>query len=495
MTTSSYRRGFSTIELLIAFAVATIFLSGIVLLAFGGQTATLDSGLQNGGLYRISTLIRDAVASTTQNWSVTLPAQTTNFYTQGAVTTDISPCLKYIAASTTWTSEKGRGQNLSLGTYISSASTAKALGGDCSPFPITDTWTNPQSYSTHNFNPGKPVALDVLNRVAYVTDDKGKLQIYDAKTDTLNNSSTFSITPYSDSGNKTLNDIDVAQWLDPATGAIKRYAYVVRNDTTNQFQVIDVTTPGSYTISAQKTLGGTIPPSGSFPQGWRVAYYDDHTYVTTRETAGFEFHTFDVSTPKDPNEVGPGFEVNGTVNDLTVTSTTVNGTAYKVAFLATDRSANEIMVLNVTNPAIAPTLIGHIDLGTTNNALSLVVISNKLYIGRQQTSGGAELLVYGINYAATGGVLSVTFSSSPLGSAEINDDVAYLRVAGSFVFIGVSGSRNEFDVININNLASGNSVPVNLGVNNKILCLDYENPYVYACSLATPALQIIYSGP
>ena len=37
---SSY--GFSTIELLFAFAIATIFMSGAVLIAFGGQTAGLD---------------------------------------------------------------------------------------------------------------------------------------------------------------------------------------------------------------------------------------------------------------------------------------------------------------------------------------------------------------------------------------------------------------------------------------------------------------------
>lgn len=495
--------GFSTIELLIAFSVGIIFLTAAMMVGFSdstltqqtsldsGQAAVLNAGLDNYGLSTSTKKFGNVVRELMKNWNYTgaevqSDTQVINSglsFTNTPTITDISPCLKEVIDTTSW----GSTHSMTFGSAISNIDIAKALGGDCDPMPIGETWAKPKVFSSHNFNPAKPVALDVLNRVVYITDDKSNLQIYNSASDVLGNTSNFSVTPYTDTSNKTLNDIDVARI------GTRRYAFVVRNDTTAQFQVVDVTTPGTYTSSPTKTLGGTTPPSGSFPQGWKVFYYDSKAYVTTRETAGYEFHVFDVSTPLSPTEIGSAFEVNGTTNDLIITSIVINGHTYKLAFLATDRSANEIMVLNVTNPT--PTLLTSIDIPTGINALSIQLIGNKLYVGRQKTSGGPELLLYNVAYGESGS--NPTVALSALGSgAEINMDVASLRVAGKFAFIG-DPLPNEFSAWDISHPSTGfsriDTTPLN--ISNKVSAIDYEAPYLYAVSQANDTLQILFSAP
>ena len=496
--------GFSTIELLIAFSVGIIFLTAAMMVSFSdptltqqisldsSQSAALGTTLDNFALSTSTKKIGNGIRELMKNWNYTgIEIQTDTqvinsslSYTNTPTVTDISPCLKEITNATTWGS---RGRSMTFGTALSSMNIAKGMGGDCDPTPLAETWAKPRVFSSHNFNPGKPISIDVLNRMVYVTDDKTNLQIYNSASDVFGSNGNFSITAYSDAGNKNLNTVDVAKI------GTKRYALVTRNDTTNQFQVINVTTPGSYTTSPTKTLGGTVPPSGSFPQGWRVFYYDNRAYVTTRETTGFEFHTFDVTTPLSPVEIGSGLEINGTINDLFVTSIVINSHTYKIAFLVTDRSANEIIVLNVTNAT--PSLLTSIDLPTTNDALSVQVVGNKLYVGRQKTSSGPELFIYNITYGESG--TNPTVSLSAIGSgAEINSNVAYLRIVGKLAFMA-NNSPDEFSVWDISRPTSSftriDTSPLN--IHNKVFGLDYEAPYVYVGSQANDSLQILYSSP
>jgi hypothetical protein len=195
----------------------------------------------------------------------------------------------------------------------------------------------------------------------------------------------------------------------------------------------------------------------------------------------------------NPIEVGNGLEINGSINDFLVTSFTVNGHTYKVAFLVTDRSANEIMVLNVTNNT--PTILTSVDLPTTNDALSIQFVGNRLYVGRQKTSGGPELFTYNVTFGESGSNPTVTLSTIGSG-AEINADVAYMRIAGKFAFVANS-SPNEFYVWDISHPTTGytriDTSPLN--VSNKVFGIDYESPYVYVVSQANDTLQILYSAP
>lgn len=493
--------GFSTIEILIAFSVGIIFLTAAMMVSFSdptlarqisldsGQATALDATLDNTALASSTNKMGSATAALMKNWSAVLVGDHRGNYENILEVSDSSACIKVITNSTIWDNTiGGRSRNITFGTALSDMSAAIGLGGDCDPVPSAETWKKPRIFSSHNFNPGRPQSIDVLQRIVYITDDKGNLQIYDSRNDVLGSNSGFSITPFTDSFAKVLNDIDVFKMGN------RRYALIVRHDTTNQLQVVDVTTPGTYVASQLKALAGTVPPTGSFPQGWKVFYYDNRAYVTTRETAGFEFHIFNVSSPLSPVEIGPGLEINGTINDLQITGIEVNGTPYKIAFLATERSANEIMVLNVTNAA-SPSVLTSVDLPTNNDAYSLQLLGNRLYVGRQRTSSGPELFVYNVTYGTSAGAPTVALA--PIGSgAEINTDVTYLKIAGKLAFLGNS-SPNEFRVWDVSHPASGftriDTSPLN--VSNKVFGVDHEAPYIYVVSQANDSLQILYSAP
>ncbi len=501
------QNGFSTIEILIAFAVGIMFLSASIMLSFSdatftktlsldsGQAAALDMHLDSNGLSRAQSNLGSVIATLRTNWNGMSAPSLIDSYQHTPTIKDVTGCIKEITDATTWNTLHSRSRSITLSTALGDISTVKALGGDCDAFSPQGTWNTPSVLSGHTFVGSKPLSIDVLHRIAYITDTTGTIQIFDTTNDILGASGDFTIVPYTDIGNIQLNDIDVVEWKNPSTGVLKRYAYVVRHDTTNQFQVIDVTTPGTYIPSGTKTLTGNNPPSGSFPQGWRVFYYDNYVYVTARETTGYEFHTFNVTTPLSPVEVGPGYEVNGTVNDLVITKVTSNGIVYKIAYLATSRSSKEVMILNVTNPSVAPVLLTTIDLGTTNNALSIQLIGTTLYVGRQKTAGGPELLVYKVTYGQNGSSPTVAVNQIGVG-AEINTSVSSLRIAGTFAFIAHT-SVNELSIWDVGNPSI--TIPrvdtTALNVSNTVFGLDYEAPYLYLLSHANKALQILYSVP
>jgi hypothetical protein len=501
------KTGFSTIELLIAFSVGIIFLTSAIMVSFSdptltqqisiysGQTAALHTSLDNFAFSTSTKMIGDITGQLLKNWnytgnyihSNTQYINTSLSYTNIPTINDISPCIKEILNDTSWGTQ---GRSLTFGTAISNINLARELGGDCDPIPPSSNWIKPKALSSHSFvTSGKPVAIDVLNKIVYITDDAGSLQIYDASMETEGNAGAFTITPYIDTTGKILNDVDVANI------EMHRYAFVARHDVTSQFQVIDVTTPGTYSTSSNKTLSGNRPPNGSFPQGWRVFYFDKKVYVTTRETAGSEFHIFDVSTPLSPIEIGPGFEVNGTANDLLITAIRLSNHTYKLAFLATDRSSNEIMILNVTNPN-SPSLLTSIDLPSTTDALCLQLLGNTLYIGRQKTSGNPELYVYHLEYGESGNL--PTINLSPVGNGlETGFDITQLRVAGRFAFVSNPLATTELRVWDISHPDTGfprvDTTPLSMG--NKIVATDYEFPYIYIASQANSVLQLITNTP
>jgi hypothetical protein len=503
---SRAKSGFSTIELLMAFSVGILFLTAAIMVSFSdttltqqlsldsGQTASLGASLDNYAFATSSKKLGDVAGQLLKNWNTAGPEILTNTqiinpslsYTNVPTITDISPCLKEIITTTSWGTH---GRSLSFGTALGNIALAQELGSDCDPVPPTGSWSEPRVFSSHSLPSGKPVAIDTLDGTTYLTDDAGLLSQYNSRTDTEGSSDPLSITPYVDAGGKVLNDVDVAN-IDS-----HRYAFVTRHDPINQFQVIDVTTPGTYSTSSTQTLTGTRPPNGSFPQGWRVFYFDKRTYVTTRETAGSEFHIFDVSTPLTPIEIGPGLEINGTANDILVTSITINTHTYTLAFLATDRSANEIMVLNVTK-ATNPTLLTSIDLPTTNDALSLQLLGNTLYVGRQKTTSGPELFIYHIVYGESGTL--PTISLTPVGAGlEVGTDIASLKVVGKFAYISNPLTSTELQIWDISHPTSGfqrvDTTPLNL--ENKIIGLDYESPNLFVVSQTNSAIQIITSAP
>jgi len=499
-----YNSGGSTLEILIAFAVLILILTAVIMIGFGNQSVSVDAETNNEALYRAQKILEDARATSRENFFGVNSTSTTETTPEGLMYSkllnilDITPCKKQATSTITWSLSPLRTQTIELSTFFTDIKGALALGGDCATNLPIGGWNPPEPFASYKFNPGNPVALDVLNAIAYVVDDKEKLNIVDTSSAFLNFHGDF-LTPAFDAG-INLNDIDVAKWIDPSSGAIKYYAYVVRHENPNQFQIVDVTninTPSS-TPTMIKTLGGSVPPSGANSEGWRVFYYDNYAYVITRETGGYEFHIFNVTTPTNPAEEGPGYQINGTTNDFAVIGVTVNGIARRIAYLVTDRSTMEIMILDVTNPN-NPQLLTSINLpdqgSSFPDALSIYTIGNRIYVGRQKTSFGPEFYVFTISYGVNG-LDNLTANFSQIGSQEMDGDVKYIIVSGKFAFVAVDTPQNEFQVWDISKPTVGiNRIDLDeYNLPNKIDGgMDYEDPYIYIGSLAGDALQILYS--
>lgn len=222
------KRGFSTIELLIAFAILFIVLPPLMLLAFGGQTGTLDVTLTNGGVNHLATQMRDAVASTTANWNAAPLPWTTSFYTQNNKVTSLTPCLKQIVATTSWNSAPSRGQYAAAATYVPNIPLARASGGGCDPFPPSTAWDNPEDPNwdvtpSELSGHGTGVAAASINGIEYAfvtTEQSGNPSPSDFWVIDVSNPSDPNPVASLNTG-KGLNGVAIGG----------KYAYVIQNDT------------------------------------------------------------------------------------------------------------------------------------------------------------------------------------------------------------------------------------------------------------------------
>ena len=192
-------------------------------------------------------------------------------------------------------------------------------------------------------------------------------------------------------------------------------------------------------LVAERKLAG-IPSPGLLSEGWKVFVYGSRLYMTTRETIGNEFHIFNISTPTQPTEIGNGFQLNRTVNDMVVRDQKVGSIVHRFVFLAAAADAKELGVLDVTNDVVSE--IAFVDLPGSQDGLSIFLLGHHLYLGRASNTSGPELYAFNATNPAT---LSL---SSIVGQGEVGANVRSLKVSGAYVFVGTSRSGQEFQVWN-----------------------------------------------
>ncbi len=240
------------------------------------------------------------------------------------------------------------------------------------------------------------------------------------------------------------------------------YAYVVRDDGTPDFQIINVTNPASPTAAGSLSLSGA--PTNVFVSG-------NYAYVTTTDNAA-ELRIINISNPASPTLAGlynasgtsdgRGIYVVGTTAYLSRAANSTNDelvmvnvsnpaapsriagfssniTMYEVyvdgsdIFLATGSDTAEILKLTVSVVnAISQT--GTINLTGTTDAITITGNGKTLYAG-QGTS------MYVINGTA------MTQTGSVAASGTISDIA--LNPTANFAYVGTTASTNQFQVINV----------------------------------------------
>lgn len=499
--------GFSTLELMIAMAIMSIVLAGVVSANYATQYWLITSQTSNEGLYKAKTKLEDLRSLVKQDFyqatssALMRGVDSTDpgdaacisgglcYFTQ-AIITDLSSCSKYVEARVSWQVPGYSTTTTSLFTNLTNWSEAIALGGDCILNQPAGNWrSTPQNVGAFNANPGKLfTGIDVLHKVIYVTASTSPYFLVYAVPAAVGQNPA--LIGSANGAGMRLNAVDVGK--DLSTG--RTYAFVAQNATTSQLGVFDVTDPSVPTLVTERRLNGITSP-GLFSEGWKVFVYGGRLYMTTRETSGNEFHIFNIDTPTQPTEIGTGFQLNRTVNDLVVRDQKIGSEIRRFVFLAADANLKEIGILDVTNDVISE--VASVNLSGSQDGTSVFLLGHQLYFGRASNSSGPELYVFDVKNP------SAVSPSSLLGLGEIGADVTALRVSGTYAFLGTSRSGQEFQVWNAD-YASWNPSVLNAGRFSSFsfphlarAAIDIDGDWVYMVSrrVSSPgdALRILYA--
>ncbi len=502
--------GFSTIELMIAFALICIVLVGAVNANFSAQYWGITSQTANEALYKAKTTLEDLRSLIKQDFyqAVSSPLTVSKdpsdsadasciagglcYYVQKNIT-DLSSCSKYVEAKVEWQVASYPTTTTKLFTYLTNTPEIIARGGDCVLNQPSGDWENntPESIGSLPFAPGKQfTGIDVLHKKIYTTSNISPyFSIYDIPEAVGQNpvlvSSPTDIVKVLGVPVK-LNAVDVEE--DLATG--RTYAFVAVNATTKQLAVIDVTDPSTPTLVAQRDLQN-VDPLGSSPQGWHLFVYGGRLYMTTRYTSGNEFHIFNISTPTIPTEIGNGFKLDRTVNDIIVRDQKISGVTHRLVFLAADSDLKELGILDVTGDTI--TELNSVDLPGSQDGLSLSLLGNNLYFGRQSNTGGPELYVFDVTNPES----SLTPESE---QGEVGASITNIEVSGKYAYIETSKSGQEFQVWDSDYSTWTGTLNVGRFTSYSFphlapLGFDIDGDWIYAISqdLTTDKLGVIYT--
>lgn len=429
-------RGFSVLEITLAFALLTLVMGGVILADFSNTYWIIASQTNGAGLAAAKVRLESLRAAAQEDFyeatSSTLvrapgaPCDASTLcYFVGQRVEDISPCSKYVEVETAWEVPGYPTSTVMLPTALTSPAFAYALGGDCALTPPAGVWGSVAAGPEAVF-PAAPTSIDVLAGAAYLS-SLGDPYLFIYKDGVISYAGNFRASD-------PINALDAAR--DTSNGKV--YVYAAMASSMGQLAVIDVTDINKPVEVSRIALHG-VDPDGSSPQGWRLAYLDRTIYIVTRNTAGPELHVVDVSDPAAPVEQGSGLNLGTSAYGIVVRDEKADGVTRRFAYLATTLDRGELMVVDVTDPA-APAVAATFDLDDTGCGLSdkpdgtaLFISGETLFVGRAHSAGSCPELpdIYALD-------ISDPLRPHMLASGVAGGGVLGLRAAGKYIFVYAS---------------------------------------------------------
>jgi hypothetical protein len=439
--------GFMTIELLIAFAILLINITGVVLLLNQNQNLALSNETNNEATAFAKAQIEKIKSEAVNSLGSVVSSGPTNdgIYTKEIIVEDLDASyddpdteidetlfMKKVTSLISWA-----GINdpfIKLETLITNPEAT--YGGDTCSAVLTGDWTNPQKIEyefgnqiLNDTSSGFPItSIQVFNKKMYVT----------VNNINGNNDETFFILDVSDS---TLTSSDVLGKLDNSPGAISEGLNAVAIDGINYAYVAN-----AYDSSPQACIEG-------------------HNCA--------QLQVIDISPPSNPIVVK-----NLKINSFTTGNKLANATtvAYKngIVFLglANATSGAEIYIFDVGGGGqggspINPVSLSHIENGSGVN--SIVVKGDYMYVASPNSQ---ELKIYNIDDLLNPSPAGSFNSPSGAGNGKS------INIVGNKLYLGVTvpNSGNDFHILNNNN--PNTTLPVLGGMNsvssiNGIIVRDY----------------------
>jgi hypothetical protein len=426
-----FKKGISTIEIMIAIVLMTLCLSSVVLLIFQSQEVIV----QNPQILKtlresknILAVLRDISHSAFS--TITTTASTT-IINRNEFTKDV-----YVS-------------DFIKSTFIDPDG---AVGGStCS----IHSWGNTVLGGTISILNAIPTDLDARDGLIYMTVNP-----------TLATSSDLYIIDARDPDNpEIVSSLNTGPGLQ-AIHSAGRYAYVANRSINAQLQIVDIIDPYNPRLVSSYKLPGTYTDGTTI--GTSILYYKNHVYLGSPKSQIAELHDIDVSDPRTPREVAT-WEASAAINALAVFP--------PYLFVGTPRPA-EVAVLDLVHG------LSYIDSfdapGGSGNGKSLVFHNDSLLLGR--TLGGNEL--YYLNAGALPGISLFSFQN-------INTTVSSIIASGDFLFLGTSDAEKEFQIWNRG--TSTISFLNSIDFPSKILAMDCDQEVLYTLQEGNDPLRILYS--
>ncbi len=460
--------GQSLVEILVALSIFVVTSAAAFSLFFGGQSLSVDSvnsGLATDYVHEGITAtrsIRDqgwinlttgthGLSYTNNKWQFSGTSDAKNGLIRTVAVTDVDVNTKEIKVKVNWSTDPLRIQSSELIERLTNYKNIQASGGDTGGAPPVGNWCDPKTLGSIDLGPGNSATdLDVLNKIVYVSATASSA----TKPDLFIIDATSGVSPVilgSLNTGKGLSGIDIAG----------NYAYVVGEDDTKEFQVIDVSNHAAPAVVATLDLAGNY-------DGFTVFYWDGYAYVGRASGAAQEFVIINVSNPTSPSLVSGLGNIGDEINDIFV----LNNKAY----LGTEDDAKGMIVVDVTN-VNAPVILGSMNSG---DHVYSTYGTNEASFG---VGGKTKLFMVNASNPA---------SITTLGSVTINSKIKDLVIRGGYAFMGTEDSNKEFqawdvsDPANITFCASFNFPQNASGI-------DYEDNLVYMAVRSNDALRIITS--
>jgi hypothetical protein len=436
------KRGSSIIEIIIACALFSILIGAVVLLVFSNEFLVEDSSTSATALAYAQSDLIEARALAHQNFgSLVSLTNTKQTYTITRTVAVVDAVTKKVSSTVTW-SEHGRALSLSLSTLVANVSP-----DECS-LSNSDDWSHVRHFDfpTTSLVPGSSNGFGIAD----VAVARGKL--YLAAQSTVANGPTFFIfdIPTDPSLSPIFRgSVDNAPTISStgitAIAVTGAYAFAANGTNSNfgtcsvgpncaQLQTISISDPVHPTLVAN-TKVPSVTGSGGQSIGASITYQNGYLYLGLRKTgSGPEFSIFDVGantgSPTNPRFLG-SYSVGRTINSIRIVG--------DYAYLATDDSARELIVLNIHDKT-HPTLAGIFNApGTTNFGLgfSLGLSNDLVYFGRSWVGNAPELYI-----------LDSNTTPAVLGSQEIGSSINALFARKARVLLVTDAQFQVWDISN-----------------------------------------------
>ena len=431
--TSITNQGSILVELSIALAVFALMIPTLSLWILNRQQHA--TSLQTERIALFGALSNLEVARTSPSGISTSTLKDSISFTLDS--SALTPCIQNFSSRSSWM-DGTRTKSFYFSTLSFNADSAQALGRDCEgtyvPLSLSAT-SSPPTLSL--FTPqGTTTAFDVLNNVITFSQNLGPTTTLQfIKKDRY---PTF-ISLSSVNLNSTISALD----------GIKDFVFLAGSLGHDQLQVVSTQNIFHPLLTSSLSLPGV---AGSFPGATSIRYFNQKIYIGTHRTAGRELHIYAFST-SSPLWLG-SIELNHNINMIAIKE--------PYAFLATSGNTKDLIILNIHDPKSIQQ-ISSLALPGTEDAISLALIGDTLYMGRKRSLKPSEP-----DFIA----ISIADPNNPkvIAARILQKDVIGIRVYDTLVFLATKTSTSSVNILSRFDLTDIQKY----SVSGTMLDLDYE---------------------